>query len=292
MSGALNQLQSVQAVVAPAVPSSRAQTQPEPSRNEILNKTCDILVALSATTAAWASTDSFRHKHLFVRQKHLVADAFRKQSFTPQDIWIDKLTDVRMNTELLQKSPLSRMWPSQDKLGFQQTVLFDETFPVDIHGFYLLIFGLTEGARGEGNPQNALLGKFWPSTPGTSTRPNPPAETIPSATRSDLKARIRGFGAQRVVGESRVEGQTIKRAVLLLDLLPTNLPCPQTSSSPDGEVGFFWFHNGNRVEAYLDGEGNLTWIGKFNGSFDPGGDEEWRGALPADFVGMLNKLYA
>lgn len=76
----------------------------------------------------------------------------------------------------------------------------------------------------------------------------------------------------------------------ILELLPASLDIPQISYSDDGEIGLFWFKSGNRVEVYLDSEGHLTWVGKFDQRFESGGDVDWSGTIPVGLIQMLRRL--
>jgi hypothetical protein len=124
-----------------------------------------------------------------------------------------------------------------------------------------------------------LLGEAWPHHIRLS-----------SDDERGADARSGRFSAADFSDLLEVDRGAIDRVVACLNLLPTSIPRPQASPSPDGEIGLFWFHNGNRVEAYFDPEGHLTWIGKFDGRFDRGGDVEWNGLLPDAFVRMLTHL--
>lgn len=91
--------------------------------------------------------------------------------------------------------------------------------------------------------------------------------------------------------DERIVGQkTLKQTREVLVRL-TGHPLSQVTSSDDGEVAFYWFNEGNKVDAYLDSDGFFTWIGKFDGRYERGGDGRWQNKLPSAFVEMLNRLF-
>lgn len=132
-----------------------------------------------------------------------------------------------------------------------------------------------------------ILGQAWPHHDESSQRDGP---GIRIAKCQD--PRPRRFTAADVPNTAEVHSATIARVVACLNLLPDELPAPQLSPSPDGEIGLFWFCGGDRVDAYFDPEGHFTWVGKFNNQFYRGGDLEWQNRLPDDFLRMLNQLYS
>ena len=139
---------------------------------------------------------------------------------------------------------------------------------------------LTAGAHAALGVPGVLLGEAWPH------------HLRLLRGRDAVNFRSERFSAADFSDLPEVDRDTVNRAVACLNLLPGQIPRPQASPSPDGEIGLFWFHNNNRVEAYFDHEGHLTWIGKFDGHFDRGGDVDWRGFLPSAFMGMLTSLYS
>jgi hypothetical protein len=133
---------------------------------------------------------------------------------------------------------------------------------------------------------SALLGNAWPNPIAPSSGLARGIENWADVTRpNEFNGCDTSFLKETAQG-------VFDRALGFLSLLPKNIPSPQARPSPDGEVGFFWSHKKNRVDAYLDADGNFTWIGKFDDQFVKGGDVEWRGHLPIEFLGMLNHLYA
>jgi hypothetical protein len=124
----------------------------------------------------------------------------------------------------------------------------------------------------------AFLGTAWPDADCS--------QSSSSSLSDKIKQKLESFAH-----DGTLDRETVGRAFSLLGLLPQAMATPQASPSSDGEIGFFWFHNGDRVEAYLDPEGHLTWIGKFNNAFDPGGDVEWTNTLPPAFLEMLTRLH-
>jgi hypothetical protein len=130
-----------------------------------------------------------------------------------------------------------------------------------------------------------LLGDAWPNQ-------SVPSDGRPPIIVSLDSNALHRFGTDEFLDMPDVDKATLSRATTCLSLLSAELPRPQTSSSPDGEVGLFWFRDENRVEAYFDPDGHLTWIEKFDGQFDRGGDVDWDGSPPAAFVRMLTRLYS
>lgn len=81
-----------------------------------------------------------------------------------------------------------------------------------------------------------------------------------------------------------------RAASMVLDLTK-GFPTPHLSTSDEGEKAFFWFSDGDAVDAYLHPDGYFTWIGRFGGQYIRGGDEIWQGTIPQEFLGMLTRLY-
>jgi hypothetical protein len=94
-----------------------------------------------------------------------------------------------------------------------------------------------------------------------------------------------GYGAQPVSFESYC------RADRFLKLFPNDLPLPDVSTHPDGEIVFEWRTASGKILSVSIGRGNtVTYAGIF-GSTERYGVENFIDEIPSDIRGMFSKLF-
>jgi len=107
----------------------------------------------------------------------------------------------------------------------------------------------------------------------------------------------------RIVREAGTEGwdgyhgrpvsrEAIDRATLFIQALPGDLPRPEISAEPDGEIGLEWFvDNRHRISVSLGAERRGAFAG-ISGSAEWYGAEEFSGQIPLTLIhqirGVLN----
>lgn len=95
-----------------------------------------------------------------------------------------------------------------------------------------------------------------------------------------------GYGAQPVSFESYC------RAERFLKLFPNDLPLPDISVHPDGEIVFEWRTASGKILSISIGSGStVTYAGIF-GSTESYGVENFIDEIPSNIRGMFGKLFA
>jgi hypothetical protein len=110
--------------------------------------------------------------------------------------------------------------------------------------------------------------------------------------RSILLSRIDSFMAllKDWSGEHTVplDRHTLSLAKALVRELPGNLPAPQATLSPDGEIAFTWFKDRNRFEALLQPDHHLVWTTRIGTQYIPGLDIDI--SSEASFAALFDAL--
>lgn len=81
-------------------------------------------------------------------------------------------------------------------------------------------------------------------------------------------------------GSAKVESQTVKYAQELIERMPNNLPLPEISPDPDGNINLEWYADKDFVfEISVDRNKNLYYAGRLPGQ-KISGREEFMGTFP------------
>jgi hypothetical protein len=99
--------------------------------------------------------------------------------------------------------------------------------------------------------------------------------TVRKAETSRLLDQVKSF--QRLPNDWAGEGTVLVDSGVydvserVLQALPTEIPLPQVTPSPDGEVGLSWIRNGGRFEVLVQPDQHLLWVIGRDGAYTPGG---------------------
>jgi hypothetical protein len=91
-------------------------------------------------------------------------------------------------------------------------------------------------------------------------------------------------------GASKVQPSTIQNARNFIESLPNNLPMPEVSIEPDGEVSFDWICSARRqFSISLGTRSVMSYAGLF-GSDKVVGSERFQGTLPRTLVEHIRRV--
>jgi hypothetical protein len=81
--------------------------------------------------------------------------------------------------------------------------------------------------------------------------------------------------------------QIISQAKALISNLSSDSLLPHLSISMDGEIGFTWIVEDNRIEAILSPEGEFAWLCKKDGKIISCGQQDFSEVLPDDLADFI-----
>jgi hypothetical protein len=91
-------------------------------------------------------------------------------------------------------------------------------------------------------------------------------------------------------GASEVKPSAIHIACIFIDSLPTNIPMPDVSVEPDGEISFDWISGARRQFSISLGERKVMSYAGLFGSDKVAGSERFQGLLPRILLEHIRRV--